>query len=463
MLERFKGTKAPETRGSPTIATRLTIGVFLAALLCLMVPERAAAQAPPPPPPTRQAFEDSIRNEIRLRQERLAQLRDTVAGSDDEELGAALGDLQAIISELEDELSGIQVEVEENTIHFSNTSGDLRIEIPADIGLRVSEGISAVTATILGELPDSLDIQREIERIQEAASGWNLNVFGQPEKEKPKKIIGDDMFALRKGFLVNENERVTGDVIVIMGDATVLGEVDGTITVIGGELILGERSEIHGEVNVLLGELLRDSHAAIDGDVYEINGGAVDGVWSMVTDGPAGLIVKSTGLLVLAILLIVTLAITPERRLEAINAALVNLSGRSFVVGALWFVLGHLLLLVVMIVLIATVIGIPLALLLALAYLLLGLLAVGMVSRMIGRRICGAPCREATLLPLLIGLFLISIPGFVGATIRTWMPANGVLDDMLILLGLCIHALVYCLGTGAVFLSRFGARQPLGE
>jgi hypothetical protein len=463
MLVRSRGTKTSETLRSANSATTMARAAFFVALLCLAIPALVQAQTPPPPPPHSQAFEDSIRHEIRLRQERLTQLRDKVSNSDDAELEAALTDLQSIIDELEGELSDIQVKVDENTILFSNTSGDIRIEIPDDIGQRVSEGISAVTATILGELPDSLDIQRELERFQDATSGWNFNVFGQPEKEKPKKIVGDDMFAMRKDLLVNEDERVTGDVVVLMGDATILGEVDGSITVLGGELILGDESEVHGEVNVLLGKLLRDDAAEVDGDVTEISGGAADGVWSMLTEGPAGLVVKSTGLLVLAVLLLVTLAVTPDRRLEAVDAALTGLTGRCFITGALWFVLGHLLLLIVVIVLVATVIGIPLALLLALAYLVLGLLSVGMVSRLIGRRICGGPCREATLLPMLIGLAVISVPGLVGAAIRTLMPDGAVLANLLMLLGLGIHALVYCLGTGAVFLSRLGGRTPVGE
>ena len=336
MLVRSRGTKTPETLGSANHAMKVAGALVIVALSCVALPALIRAQTPPSPPPRSQAFEDSIRHEIRLRQDRLTQLRDKVRNSDDAELDAALKDLQNIIDELEGELSDIQVKVDENTILFSNTSGDLRIEIPDDIGQRVSEGISAVT----------LDIQREIERFQNAANDWNFNVFGQPKKQKPKKIVGDDMFAMRKDRLVNEDERVTGDVVVLMGDATILGEVDGSITVIGGELILGDESEVHGEVNVLLGKFLRDDDAVVDGDVYEISGGAADGVWGMLTEGPAGLVVKSTGLLVLAVLLLVTLAITPGRRLEAVDAALTDTAGRSFTIGALLLVLGHLLLLI---------------------------------------------------------------------------------------------------------------------
>ncbi len=462
MLERFKGTITPKTFGSRTAATRMSLSIVVA-VFCLAVPIALHAQQPTPPPPRNLAFEDSIRNEIRLRQDRLSQLRDRVHNSDDHEINAALEDLQSIIKELEGELSGIQVKVDENTILFSNTSGDFRIELPEDIGQRVSEGISAVTATILGEMPDSLDIQREIERFQEAASGWNLNLFGQPDRPKPKKIIGDDMFALRKGLLVSDDERVTGDVIVLLGDATILGEVDGTITVVGGDLILGEDSSVHGEVYVVLGDLMRDAAAVIDGDVYEVSSGAVDGFWGMMSSGPTSLVVKSTGLTVLAVLLLITLAVIPARRLVAIDAALAGSAGRSFLVGSLWFVLGHLLVLIVMVVLVATVIGIPLALLVGLAYLVLGLLSVGMVLRRVGRRICGAFCREGTMLPVLVGLIVISVPGFLGASIRIWMPDGSIPGNLLVLLGLCVHALVYCLGTGAVFISRFGARSSVGE
>ncbi len=460
MLERYDTRKRPERAGRP-VAARMTHGAVLAALLCLLVPAVLVAQDPPPTPKA-EAFEDSLRREIRLRQERLEQLRETVRTSDDEEIAEALVSLQTVISELESELMDIQVKVDENAILFSNTSGDLRIEIPEDLGTRVSEGLSAVTAAIMAEIPDSVDVQREIQRWHQAADGWNWDIFGEDQKPRKRKVVGNDLFAMSKDLVVAVDERVTGDVVVLLGDATILGEVDGAVTVVGGELILGEDCEIHGEATVVFGELLRDEDATIDGNVHEISTNSMDYGLGVVTEGPAGIAVKLTGLAVLAVLVLLTMLLLPSERVEGVHAALVGAGARSFFVGAVWFVFGHLLLLIVLVVLIATVIGIPLALLVGLAYVLFGLLAVGVVTRALGRRFCGAGCSESTVLPVLLGVAIISLPGLVGAVTRTFLPAGDVLGDLLLLLGICVHALVYCLGAGAVLMSRAGGRRPSG-
>lgn len=465
MQERFRTPRAAESRGAHPVRWRTTWNVVLVSLCCILGADVVMAQssAPKPQSTPRQTFEDSLRQEIRLRQQRVEQLRERVRTGGDEDIAEALDGLQSVIAELETELADIQVRVDENAILFSNTDGDLRIEIPEDIGQRVSEGLSAITASIMAELPDSVDVQREIRRLTETAETWDWSMFGEEDEPEPRKIVGNDLFSTGKPILVAPDERVTGNVVALFSEATILGEVDGSVTVVGADLILGEDALAHDEVTVLFGSMLRDDNAQIDGNVNVINSDVLGEDWNLYLTGPAAIVAKLTGLLVLAILLLVTLVVVPGDRVAAVDATLNAQGARSLVTGSFWFVLGHLLLLIVFVVLVATVIGIPLALLLALGYLAVGLLSVGVVTRTLGRRICGRPCTNATILPLLIGLLLVSIPGFVGAALRTWLPGGGVLADLLLVLGLAIHVLVYALGSGAVLISRFGGRSPSVE
>jgi hypothetical protein len=79
-------------------------------------------------------------------------------------------------------------------------------------------------------------------------------------------------------------------------------------------------------------------------------------------------------------LTLLTIALMPAWRLTAVSDRLSSQPGRSLLVGLAWLVLGHFLFVVVVAVLAMTIIGIPLALMLGLAYIVLGLVALGIVA-----------------------------------------------------------------------------------
>jgi len=429
----------------------------LAFVLLMTGPLALKAEKPESPSRPASAFEDSLRQELLLRQDRLHKLKDQIAASGDDDIASALAGLEAIIHEMEQELSSIEVEVREDAILFSNPSGDFRISIPEDLGARFSEGLSAITATILGEIPDSVDFQREISRFQEAAEGWSW-ALGAHEKPAPKrkKVIGSDVFAFDDDIVISVDERVQGDVISLFGDAVIMGEVDGQIFVLGGQLTLGEASVAHDEVTVLFGELQRDEQASIDGGVTVFNPGSGDDGLSALLSGEIGLLVKFAVIAVLMLLILVLFMVVPKDRLDIIHETIQLKGPRSFVAGLFWLTLGHILLVVILVVLVATVIGIPLALLLGLGYVLLGLMAVGAVARILGGRILPHP---SPYVPMLIGLMLISLPGLLGAVFHGLIDGASGVGRLLELLGLMVHAMIYSLGSGALIVSRFGGRR----
>ncbi len=210
----------------------------------------------------------------------------------------------------------------------------------------------------------------------------------------------------------------------IGGEAIVMGEVDGDVIVVGGDLSVGGEAVLHGSVVVIAGGMSRDPDARIDKAIRHFNVAGDGFDLETLLQGPTGPVAAVVQFVVLMVLTLIMLLLFPALRRRAIEAMLTERPGRSFGIGLLWLLLGHGVFLVVMAVLVGTVIGIPLAVLGALCYVLLGFLSLGAVARSLGMRVCGDRCREqeGVVAPTVIGLLLISSPLLIGAAIWFWSP-----------------------------------------
>jgi len=407
--------------------------------------------------------EDSLRLSIERRLQRIGELRDSLAVEHDEEFSEAIEDLGVVFQELEEQLRGIDVTVDDEMLKFTSPDGELRIDIPENWGERVSQGLSAITATILSELPDSLDIERGLEDFQRTAESWRIDILGEEEPTAPElKIIGDEIFSTGDEVVVAANERVAGNVVVLFSDATILGQVDEHVVVVGGVMTLGKDAEVLGNAVTLIGSLRRDDDASVCGTVVSVGGEGFTGDIVGLPDlayGWTGALIKLSGLLMLGLVILLVFALLPHDRLETTERYLSGAYGRSFAAGLLWSTVGHLLLLLTLALLIVTVIGIPVAALLGIAYLLLGIVSVGVVARVLGARLCRRFCGEdrAAWWTLLVGLLLILLPGTLG-TLFGGLDGLGLLGRLFDMLSWAVHITVYCFGSGAVLGSRFGTR-----
>jgi len=441
-------------RGISAVTAVLVFVTALAAVFCLCV---GVAKAQDDPSATRQ---DSLRASIQSRLLRITALKDSLeAVQNNEEYEVALDDLGEVFGEIEEQLRDIDISVDEDMLRFTSPDGDVRINIPEDWGERVSQGLTALTATILSEIPDTLDFGQELNNFKKHAQQMQWNIFEDEDEEPVYKIIGEDLFATGDAVLVAENERVTGSVIVLRGDATILGQVDDSVVVVGGSLNLGESAHVLGNAVSVMGSLRRDDDALVEGTVVSLSGlGDLLGV-PIIESGISGVIFKLTGLFVFGTLILLLFALLPSPRLDTAEAFLREHPGRSITTGLLWVLIGHLLLLLVMALLIVTVIGIPVAALLAVAYMLLGAISVGVVSRVLGARLCGNYCKgdRPAWWTLMLGLFVILLPGLLGSLFGGF-PSMGLLSKLLSVISLTVHLVIYVFGTGAVLASRLGTR-----
>ena len=407
--------------------------------------------------------EDSLRSSIERRLLRISELKDSLSIQHDEEFSEAIEDLGQVFEELEDQLRDIDITFDDQMLKFSSPDGELRIDIPEDWGERVSQGLSAITATILSELPDTLDIEQGLQDFRSTAEAWHIGIFDEDEPVEPQiKVIGDEIISTGDDVVVAANERVTGSVIVLLGDATIMGTVDETVLVIGGALNLGQDARVHDDAVCIFGSLRRHDDATVDGTVVSVGGEGLAGDIIGLPDlayGFTGVIIKLSGLLVLGLLILLVFALLPRARLDATEHYLIQTAGRSFAAGLLWSTVGHLSLLLALALLIVTVIGIPVAALLGIAYLLLGITSVGVVARVLGARLCQRICTgdRAAWWTLLVGLLILLLPGILG-TLFGGLAGLKPLGRLFELISLAVHLTVYCFGSGAVLGSRFGSK-----
>lgn len=295
------------------------------------------------------------------------------------------------------------------------------------------------------------------------------------ESTERRRVRRGDRIRFGGDVRVDEDETITGDVVVIGGSARIDGEVRGEVVVVGGSAELGPRAVITRDLAVIGGVLQRAEGARVQGQLHEIGVGELDfGDFAPWRDWRRGSMRGFTRTFAL-------MSTLGRVAILCVLGALVMLLGRQYVektslraaaeplkAGAVGF-LAQLLflpvLLVTIVILIITLIGIPLLLLIPFA--LLGLCAIALlgftsmayrigqfVSERFGWGLSGP--YAATVLgvlvivsPLLLGRLLSLIGGPI-------MPiAFG-----LFVIAFIVEYLVWTIGFGAVALARLDRPRP---
>ncbi|MGH2537111.1 MAG: bactofilin family protein [Candidatus Promineifilaceae bacterium] len=281
---------------------------------------------------------------------------------------------------------------------------------------------------------------------------------------------------------------ITGDVNVFGGSAEVSGLIDGDLVAFGGSVELARSAQISGDCFVFGGSLAADGLAQADcqsladewpGVVQGLVGpealpnlpplpgqppeaparpdGIGDGLpgrggwWAQVSEAAGAAVVL--GMLALAV------ALVAPRNLSQVSQTLTANPVASGTVGVLTAVAGPALILVLLLLstllilaLCVGLLGYPIVLALSILLLVGGLMGWVAVGTAFGRRLAGWLKLENRGLPLLAAL------GTAGLTF-----AFNLLPELPFLLGGWLFwiagALLFCVGLGAVALTRFGTRR----
>lgn len=292
--------------------------------------------------------------------------------------------------------------------------------------------------------------------------------------ERPRNTRGE---VLRVGgsVTIERDERVLGDVTVILGSLTVDGEVTGDITVIAGSARFGPEAVVHRDVTVVGGSLRRAPSSTLAGAVTQVGLGGVRGYrdsggwWQIGLPGGGwfgrgdlyGTLMRLFILALLASGIVLVARGTVERIARRASAEPL----KAGVVGVTAQMLSVPLLVVGILVLVISIIGIPLLLLLPFVAMAVGLvLLLGFSGAVLGagelvRSRMGA-AGSAVYASIWAGAALILLPTMAGEAVGM---AGGLfrgLGALLALTGFLLEYAAWTAGLGALLLNRFSPAPP---
>ncbi|MFT5232259.1 MAG: hypothetical protein ACI9UQ_000278 [Candidatus Krumholzibacteriia bacterium] len=434
----------------------------------------AEAQAVEPVPETPRTPETSnlprtparreLQAEVRNYRELIATLRDSLEFEESNGLGLSsdqrerlegnISEISDVISQISEELAELEFEIKDNRLSLVNEEGEgIVINLPEDLDEQMSQGIQAITQLILAET-DSIDFDH--------AKDWDWNRFRPKPPEAPQRVINGNIIKIWDDVEISDTEDVRGQVVVIFGNAKVDGRVDGNVVTVFGNLLLSEDSEVSGTA-VAAGGYLDQAPGAEVGDVVSVdflrigkgNGwqkfGLLDG-WSFA--------ITQAGFLLTLVLGIIAVMILPQQRLERIVATLQESPLPSLGVGTLGAIGGHFAIAIILVVLVLTVIGVPIALLVALGLLIVVLAAIVTCSAAVGQFIWRTLTGESRslLLAVAVGMIVLHLPSFIGSLLAVTSNASAA-ASVFSIIGVLIKTIAYLLGLGAIIISRFGLKS----
>jgi len=233
---------------------------------------------------------------------------------------------------------------------------------------------------------------------------------------------------------------VTGDVVVLFGHLEISGTVEGDVVSFLSSAKIAETARLEGDLVNIGWSMKRASGSAVRGETVNFDfmsfvpfagdGGGLSGLLRFI------LLVKLILLAFFFFILVLLIALIP-RRIAVIAAAFPARWGWSLLTG----ILSYVVVVIGAVILCATVIGIPLALALVAALLLVKWIGLAALLYLLGQTIArNLFHRELTHFSCVAG-------GFVAYALISLIP----------LFGWIVCGLLNVLGVGIVILTRFGA------
>lgn len=277
-----------------------------------------------------------------------------------------------------------------------------------------------------------------------------------------RKTAGYDMVKVGERIHIHADEIVRGDVVALGGDVRVEGEVTGNVVVVGGDLDAGPEALVGGQALALGGRVDAATGSNIEGGVVSLS--MLPSQWFRDRErGRLARVGRILGqLLRLGVFLVgaaVLCAVFP-RRIRRASAMMGNSFLRCFGLGVLTLTGGLFAVAVASVLLAITLVGIPLALLLACgtSLLLLGAWVVG--AALVGARLLDAGGRREPppFVAAATGLIVLLAPQLMVEILGG--AANSPSFGMALRLAYTALILtVLATGLGAVLFSRLGSES----
>jgi hypothetical protein len=92
--------------------------------------------------------------------------------------------------------------------------------------------------------------------------------------EPPRRVrFEGERVRIMGNLTIPRDERIDGDVVVVIGNAYIDGEIDGSVTVVMGNAYFRDTAVVRGEVNVIGGMINRAPGARLEGEINNVGMG----------------------------------------------------------------------------------------------------------------------------------------------------------------------------------------------
>jgi hypothetical protein len=269
-------------------------------------------------------------------------------------------------------------------------------------------------------------------------------------------VVVDDEGALVRIFSdirVEENEHIDGDVVAVFGSVDIHGSVSGDVVAVFGSVTLHDSTMVEGDAVAIGGQLNQPPTAVIRGESVSV--GFLPVAWSF----PTVTVLLFTIALgwVMAVFVGWLMALMFSDRMVRVAGIASRRTIGSFLLG----ILSVPLFVVLLCLLFITVIGIPLAILLPVFYVLLVLAGMVVGTYVLGCKLLRRRLGEGGhMAPIIAGSTLVAAI-FAASSLLATPP--GVLRSIalfLALVGVLLVTALSTIGTGAFLLAR-GGREPI--
>jgi cytoskeletal protein CcmA (bactofilin family) len=290
-----------------------------------------------------------------------------------------------------------------------------------------------------------------INTIQETRDG--TLVIGEVYTLASDQVLFGDVVVIGSSFTMEEGATIHGHITLIGSTTAISGKVIGDIFILGGSTTLTSSAAINGNIDQLFHEIDIEPGADILGtiDTYS-NPFAFRQTWKGISTifpylaNPERVLtsrmISSIAFCLLACLITYLLPKPTQNSIRTIR----NQPGTSWGIGFLALLLVPLIILILAI----TICLAPIALVLAVLFMIAMLFGWIALATIIGEKFNQwFYLRMAPVLQTLVGSMLIS----VGISLLTLIPC----------LGIAISMLMGCYGLGGVIISRFGKIEDQGD
>jgi hypothetical protein len=303
-----------------------------------------------------------------------------------------------------------------------------------------------------------------------------------PERTPRANVrYGDVVRVASGGVTIGKDERVEGEVVAILGGATIDGEVTRDVTVIAGPLRLGPDAVVRGNVVVVGGRMERDPGATIMGSVEEVGighrgllgggpffsrGWPMLGVPFLFGDRPAHLFAAAGTLvrILLTILLALIVIAVARPAIERVGELAAAAPARAGITGLLAELLFLPAVIAVTIVLAISIVGIPLLLLMPFvfgAFLVVMLVGFTAAAYVVGTRVTQRLNRPDMGPFGAVAFGVVALAGLTLLAKLVWVAIGGFIGLPLVALGYFIEYSAWTVGFGAVLLTWMERRRTL--